>query len=481
MTRLSAYNPGALSRDDVVEGFVAREKLLAHIAADLRKEQPQQWLLIGPRGMGKTTLLRRLHHAIDEESALASRWVPLSFREEQYNVASLADFWLNCLEALIDWLEARGKASDVAKLEAELERLRELPAERLEREALKSLESQAQTRRRKLCLLVDNADMVFERLSGDELWRLRELLSGRRMLLIGSSLAAPPTSYEYNAPFYDFFRLETLHGLDDAEAHRALVTLAKRRRTPEVARIVREEPARVQVLRLLSGGNPRALVMVHHILADGQGDAVADVLSLLDMCTPLYKARFEALSPQAQVVVDALALAWDPVTAARLAKLTRLDVNIVSSQLSRLSSEGTIEKVKYPGARAGFQLAERLFQVWYLMRAGRRSRQRLLWLVEFLAAYFADPGAGGMPDLGSPLALPSQADEALVRLDAEGLGERHRPFREALLAVLNGHDHLITVAPEVREPAARIQRWIVARGDKLHEAPRPRSSRRRGT
>ena len=110
------------------------------------------------------------------------------------------------------------------------------------------------------------------------------------------------------------------------------------------------------------------------------------------MCTPLYKARFEELPAQGQQILDALAMLWEPATAAQVAEKARLEVTTVSSQLARLVRQGVVEKVALPpGKRIGFQIAERFFNIWYLMRASRRVRRRLLWLAQFLKMFYSEP------------------------------------------------------------------------------------------
>lgn len=101
------YNPRTLEDDDAfVTGFVARSALLETLLRRLRAKPEgcaDHYVLIGPRGMGKTSLLRRLAIAINREPDLTARYVPLNFREEQYNVLRLVDFWRNCGEALAEW------------------------------------------------------------------------------------------------------------------------------------------------------------------------------------------------------------------------------------------------------------------------------------------------------------------------------------------------------------------------------------------
>jgi tetratricopeptide (TPR) repeat protein len=85
-----------------------------------------------------------------------------------------------------------------------------------------------------------------------------------------------------------------------------------------------------------------------------------------------------------------MAIHWDPLTAADLTELlSPLSVSQVSAQLKRLEDFGVVEKTPWYGEKKNaYQIAERFFNIWYLMRASRRVRRRLLWLVKFLETWF---------------------------------------------------------------------------------------------
>jgi DNA-binding transcriptional ArsR family regulator len=482
--RALAHNPALLASKEVVAFFAARRPLLARLVEDLRhagEGSTQHHLVIGQRGMGKTMLLQRLRRAVEEDSALARRWLPLAFPEEQYNVGRLSDLWENCLDSLIEALAERGADT------SELERARHaLPTEEgaaRDRQALQLLTGWTAAQGRGLVLLLDNVDIIFARLK-EEHWRLRDLLStDRRLVIVGTSAGPVAPTFKYGDAFYDFFKLHELGGLGEPEARSLLSALD--RPAGRVARILTDEPGRFRALLAVAAGNPRTLVLLHEVLASGSSqDASGDLELLLDRHTPLYRARLESLAPQAQQVVDALARRWDPVTAGELARGLRLDVNIVSSQLSRLAREGVVEKVEYPGSRAGFQVAERLLNCWYLMRAGRRERQRLLWLVEFLQLHHASRrpkrrarAAGGSVALGlarrligegedvwpdllllcGELVLGGRAAEMAALLEDRGRDQRWRPLHVALqAAAARSRAPLLRVAPEVRAPAVEL-------------------------
>ncbi len=388
---IAVYNPDLLSREELKRYFVGRLPLLDRIVADLKRERPgsigQHRLFLGQRGMGKTSLLRRIAIAVEEDLELNAIWLPLTFPEEQYNIADLADLWLNCLDAVGDALERRGLNDAADALDARIQALDDASPNTVRDVLL----DQAHQLNRRLLLLVDNIDLILDRLR-EHHWVLREALqSCPELVVFGASARAIEASYKYDAAFYDFFRIDELKGLTEAELKATLIRLAEVGNTPAVTELVEQDPARIRTLHLLTGGNPRTTVLLYGVLAQGPaGDVRSDLEGLLDRVTPLYKARFEDLPERGQQLVDALALYWDPASARQLADRLGWDVNLVSAQLDRLQTQGIVEKTEpYKAKRTLFQVAERFFNIWYLMRASRRVRRRLTWLVRFLRMWFS--------------------------------------------------------------------------------------------
>ena len=388
---IAVYNPDLLSPEELKRYFVARIPLLERIVGSLRRERsdriPQHRLFLGQRGMGKTTLLRRLALAVEEDPELSTIWLPLVFPEEQYNIAGLADLWLNCLDAVSDALERSGREEEAHRLD---ERIHDLPRDDAEG-VFRVLEEEAQSLDRRLLLLLDNADLVFDRLRKDH-WTLREILQSKPSLLVyAASSQVIEATYKYDAAFYDLFRIDELKGLSEEELRDVLIRLAEESGNSAVVDLVHDDPARIRTLHTLTGGNPRTVVLLYGVLAQGPtADVRNDLEGLLDRVTPLYKARLEELPEKSQQLVDALALRWDPVSARGLADDLGWDVNAVSAQLSRLQQQGVVEKTApYRGKRVLYQVGERFFNIWYLMRASRRVRRRLTWLVRFLRMYFS--------------------------------------------------------------------------------------------
>ena len=389
---MTIYNPHLLDRRDLIDTFVARQSLLGELLDDLRRGGGQHHLLVGNRGSGKTTLLLRLAMAIEDDAQLAQKCIPLRFPEEQYNVARLSDFWLNVADALVDAFERQGNDAAARQIEAAVAELEPLDEDDRSKQSLKLLELSARQTRRTIVLLVDNLDLVLDRLAGSH-WELREKLStDNRLVVIGASSKFLEEAIDYQSPFYDFFRVHELEPLSEAEARQVVLALAARAGTPNVAGVLERDPGRFKALFALTGGTPRTLALLHTVLALDQRDSVVrDLDGLLDQLTPYYKARFDDLPALSQVIVDKVALHWHPMAAAECQAATRVEINTVSAQLHRLVKAGVLTKVELPRAsKLGFQLSERFFNIWYLMRASRRLRRRLAWFVEFLRTFYGE-------------------------------------------------------------------------------------------
>jgi tetratricopeptide (TPR) repeat protein len=402
---LSYFNPRLQTEPDFLANFVARQQTLEFFLRQLRPLRPEQaarhFLLVAPRGFGKTSLLRRIAIATRAEADLRQRYIPLSFREEQHNVISLDVFWRNCLQSL---LEAR---EDEQAPAAELDELDEawstfaprqgLPREEQDGEPAYSAFRRYCTRlQRRPLLLIDNLDSLLAGLGTNHPWALRRVLQAAGgPVLIAAAARYPESIHDAQAAFYDFFRVHTLDKLSDAEVMYCLRGLAVRRGEPgrAVLDLLDRDPGRVAALNTLAGGNPRTLNVLYSVLESHlSSDILSQLSAMLDTFTGWYQARIEELPLQARAVFDALALNWDPVTAAALGEITGLETGAVSSHLSRLERIGYVESValnRRGKGRNAYQVSERFFNIWYLMRNGpRRIQQRIRFLTVFLQSCF---------------------------------------------------------------------------------------------
>ena len=391
MTRQRLYNPAQLTPEELKASFVARKDTLAEMLRLIREQPPghpcQHMMLIGPRGMGKTTLGLRLLHEILETPELAEDWQPVAFPEESYEIGDLADFWLAALRHLTratgdpQWAE---RAEALPKDEKDTDRQAAY--------ALASLMDFCQTSGKRLLLFVENLDTVLEQL-GDErqIHALRASLIERTdILLIGSANTVFDAIRSHGEPLYEFFRLFILKGLGPEETRQILAALADGEGKPEVMEALERDYGRVETIRRLTGGNPRLLVLACRILIDSPlSSAFEDLERLIDTQTPYFKARIEELPVQARKVFHCLAEGWKPIQSKEVAEAAKLSSSHASAQLRQLMEKGYAREVTLPSAkRTLYEVSDRFYNIYYLLRFSRAARDRLERLVAFLHDLF---------------------------------------------------------------------------------------------
>ncbi|WP_417914730.1 hypothetical protein [Candidatus Electronema sp. JM] len=187
---------------------------------------------------------------------------------------------------------------------AQAEQMDEAMHELADDEVLPRLLAEADKLGRRLLLLIDNVDLILERLKKEE----PEL----RLLLIGASTQPVDA---------DFFRaIDQLAGLSLLKMQAMLTRLAEQelaqKKTPEppaaehpVLVLLRDDPARIKTLHTLTGGNLLLTTLLFNVFSSEiTGDVWSDLEELVDLViTPEYKAKLEELSTQAQQLFDGLA------------------------------------------------------------------------------------------------------------------------------------------------------------------------------
>lgn len=383
------YNPLNQTEEELLKNFVVREREFTTIFKEIKgsgMSHPEPHFIIqGQRGQGKTTLLLKLYYEIRRDKKLSKFIIPLIFNEEQYHINTLFGLWSNTAGKLEEEEESFKGIYDTVEATYN--------TEDSEMEAFKSLEGVLKKKKKKLILLIDNIGQLLDKLTRKEQQRLREvLITSAEIRLVGASSVVLEHTYDYSKPFYELFRWVNLDGLTRKEAETLLLKLGGYYKQENIKKIIEHEPGRVEALRRLTGGVPRTVVLLFEIFVDHEeGNAFQDLEFILDRVTPLYKHRMDDLSPQQQKIVDAIALNWDAMATKEIAEKTRMESKAVSSQLKLLEKNRIIHKIKTTTKNYFYQVTERFFNIWYLMRYGRRrGKSRVLWLVHFLQTWCSE-------------------------------------------------------------------------------------------
>ena len=407
-TTVRKYNPGFLTDDELVASFCVRTHEFDSMIEMLREctgsANPHR-IVIGPRGSGKTLLLLRLAVELHRDADLASRFFPITFAEESYEVATAGEFWLEALSRLAAQASNRHDAEALRRSWADLCMLRDDRA--LGDRCLGALMDFADCAGKRLVLLVENLNMMFADMADpDEAgWRLRKVLQTEpRIVLVASATSRFDAIDKPDKALYDLFRILTLRPLDTNECATLWESVSGQRRAPDT----------IRALRILTGGSPRLLTILARF---GAGlsfrDLMEDLLQLVDDHTEYFKSHLETLPAQERRVYLALADLWKPATAREIADRARLDTSKCSAQLARLADRGAIEVVGGAPRRKLYYLTERLYNIYYLMRRAHGSEPLVEALVRFMASNYAP---AELKDIGLGIAREAGELDTATRL-----------------------------------------------------------------
>ncbi len=374
------YNPAFRAEDELVRSFVVRHtylELILEVLRDSGGSANQHQLIVGPRGSGKTTLVRRVAAEARREKDLASKWYPVVFGEEAYAVGTPGEFWLEALLHLADQTrqERWSKAYD--------ELLNERDERRLRERALAQLMDFADQQGKRILLVVENLNMLLgEQLERGSDWDIRHTLQNEpRILLLGT---ATSRFEEIESIDRAWFELLTIHELKPLELSECLA-LWQAVSGDELG------TAKIRPIRILTGGNPRLLTILAKFAAKRSFRELMDELvQLIDDHTEYFKSHLDHLPALERKVFAALLDQWDPLTAREVAQRARIDVNKASALLRRLGGRGAVEVIAANGRKKEYQAAERLYNIYYLMRRRGHPSSRVRAAVAFMTHFYEE-------------------------------------------------------------------------------------------
>jgi hypothetical protein len=376
---LMTHNPGFLDDEEIRAGFVVRGAELEALLEVLREPfapTNQHLLVIGRRGMGKTMLVNRLVVEVQHTPELAARWIPVVFGEESYNVATAGELWL---EALFHVAEQTGEPRWRSTWE---ELLDEPSDDRLREAALARLLDFADERGARLLLVVENLqDILGLQMSDDEGWILRHtLLNEPRIMLLATATNRFDDIEKPKKAAYELFRILELERLTTQECRELWRALTG------------EELAgrAIRPIEIFTGGNLR-LVTVLAQFAEGRSfrSFMRELLGLLDDHSDYFKSNIEALPLDERRVFTTLCDLWEPSRARDVARRARFDVNKTSMLLGRLERRGAIETVRKEGRAKIYEVSERLYNLFHLIRRRGSRDGRVVGLIEFMVRYYS--------------------------------------------------------------------------------------------
>ena len=247
----------------------------------------------------------------------------------------------------------------------------------------------AQRLGRKVVLMVENCQTLFENVDERFGWSLRKTLQTEpNLVFLGTATTRMAALEDVNAPFYEFFRPLLL----------APLPLDECKTLWEAASGEARSEREIRPLQILTGGDPRLLVIIagfarHRSLKE----LLEELVSLIDDHTEYFRSHLEGLGKTERRVYLALIDLWRPSTTAEIAARSRQEIRAVSSLLGRLVKRGAVA-YEGKGQKRLYSVTQRLYSIYYKLRRQREEAAVVQSLIQWMVACFTGDELAAMDD-----------------------------------------------------------------------------------
>ncbi|MGA0559731.1 tetratricopeptide repeat protein [Larkinella sp. VNQ87] len=343
-----------------------------------------QVFIVGPRGSGKTHLLRVLYHRI-RDLVQNRALVVAYFAEEEYGISGYLDFLIRIINAFMRWYDA-----DRPALEAQLNILRETPESRQEYVAENLIGEYVGDK--PLLILSENFDDILEKLDKIGQSKLRAwLYRHNRISIVATSQATSPDLGREDRPFYGFFSTITLKKLTYAESLELLQNLAEIEQRPVmIEHLAGPGRAQVRAIHELVKGNHRLLVTFYEFLKADSVAALSEIfMKTMNDLKPYYETFIRFLPAQQQKILYYLALAKTPQKGTDIGKNCFIATTSLTKQLSELQRQHLIDALPDPIDKRNklYDVSEPLLRI--AIEIGEQREGISALFIDFLALYYS--------------------------------------------------------------------------------------------
>ena len=380
------FNPGTFQSDEELSRqFVVRERELGIVLEVLRGNvgapSCQHVLLVAPRGRGKTMLLARVAAELRTNREFSERLLPVRFMEESQEIFNLGDFWLEMLFHLAREIRESDPESAREIRDTHADLAAQWRGKELEGHARAAALEATDRTGKQIVLMVENLQALSGDVDDDFGWKLRKTLqSESRIILLATATSRFKGLDDAKEPFFELFRIVRLEPLDTEECRR-------------LWRVVSGDAIsgrEIRPLEILTGGNPRLLVIVagfaqHRSLRQ----LMENLVGLIDDHTEYFRSHLAGFAKTERRVYLSVIDLWQPSSTGEIAVRARMDVRSVSTLLGRLVNRGAVI-VEGRGKKRLYAAAERLYSVYYKLRRERDEAAVVQNLILFLVVFYTD-------------------------------------------------------------------------------------------
>ncbi len=171
-------------------------------------------------------------------------------------------------------------------------------------------------------------------------------------------------------------------------------------------------PREVRPLQILTGGNPRLLVMTAEFARHRSlRRLMSELVTLIDEHTEYFRGHLEVLAKTERRVYVAVIDLWQPSSASEVAVRARVDIRVASTMLGRLVERGAVVR-QGRGRKRLYAAAEPLYSMYYKLRRERGEAAVVENLIRFMVACY---DIDGLLKFYAPLSTEAAESDALRR------------------------------------------------------------------
>ncbi|MCP5054233.1 MAG: ArsR family transcriptional regulator [bacterium] len=391
-----AYNPRKKTYQQLEESMVGHDRwdILDTIRRemDLKKgEGPKQhWMIIGPRGIGKSHLMTLLYHKIKNDPKLSKKWIPILFPEELRMERSLQKLLARALKEIV--LEFEQKESPLFnELKQKIDLIKTAPIKERADHYFSLISWFSRETGKHILLLAENLQYLLgKKLAEIEQKKLRAFIqTSNALLIVGSATTVFDALHDHSHPFYHFFHVKRLKDLNFSEMKTLIRNILLQRQQPELSEKLTEEDARLKALYSFTDGNPRMAVFLADIFSTEVPEEMIDIMDrVLDELTPYFESIVGGIPDYLEEVVNTLA-SFEPAQSPKeIAQYLEIPQTSIRNYLKQLKEDGYVRIAFSKGKSNYYCLGEYLYRMWFQMRNNMR-REETRWLTELLLTAYS--------------------------------------------------------------------------------------------
>jgi tetratricopeptide (TPR) repeat protein len=387
---LQTFNP-VESKPELLEHTLIGRKDLVDRLEELVIESAQsgnklQRLIIGPRGSGKTHVLKVLHNRIFNRRNLVDNLVIAYLCEDEYGVATFLDWIIRILRSFIRW-----DPEKAAYLENEIEKLKKVPKGEWEKTATNILLNYIKGKT--LIIIVENIGNIFHKKRGfgkKGQQKFRDLIQQHPFFTImASNQALFEDIQKEDMPFHNFFKIIHLKKLSLEETFFFLKTITEWDKNTELLAFLdtHEGRGRTNAIYDLIGGNHRLLVTFYHFLkTDFINKLSESFMKTINDLTPYYQSLMDSLTAQQQKIVQFLCQVRTPTNVKNISENCFSTQSTISKQMINLIRLKYVDAIP-SGRETFYELSEPLLRICYEVKENRGGPIKLF--IDFLGNLYS--------------------------------------------------------------------------------------------